>query len=41
MTLTAEEIAAFKARGVKAAKEMGEAIDITEVSKNETLPATT
>ena len=38
MTLSAEEIAAFKSRGVKAAKEMGEAIDISPEALNETEP---
>jgi predicted transcriptional regulator len=30
LTLSAEEIEAFKARGIKAAKEVGEIIDVTE-----------
>lgn len=33
MTLSAEDIAAFKERGMKAAKEMGEVIDITPKEK--------
>ena len=35
MTLSAEEIAEFKKRGVRAAAEMGEVIDLNEVPKNE------
>lgn len=33
MTLSAEDIAAFKERGMRAAKEMGESIDITPKTK--------
>ena len=35
MTLSAQEIEEFKQRGARAAKEMGEVIDLNEVKKDE------
>jgi len=37
LTLSTEEIEAFKARGAKAAKEMGEVIDVNQETKDETV----